>query len=59
MTGLTMKYFVLSPNKQDEYGEASRRAMITYANSIRPTNPQLAQDLTAWVVRIEDDRREA
>ena len=37
--------FVLSPWKDDAYGEASRRAMEMYAESIAPKNPTLAKDI--------------
>ena len=53
-TGLLLKYFVLSPTKRDAYGEASRDAMIRYAESIRSTNPVLADELDEWVVRLEE-----
>ena len=51
--------FVLSPEKRDDYGEASRVAMQAYAMMIRPRNPQLADDIEAWLVKtyanITDD----
>ncbi len=51
--GLVMKYFVLNPNKDDEYGEASRWAIRAYMRSIAPTNPLLAEDLRQWLEGIE------
>ena len=51
MSGLEMKYFVLKPKGQDKYAQASRSAMLTYANTIEPINPELAKDLRAWVTR--------
>ena len=51
-SGLKMKYFVLSPTKMDAYGEASRAAIITYANAIYATNETLARDLLCWVGSI-------
>lgn len=50
--GLVMKYFVLNPNKDDYYGEASRQAILTYAGVINHTNPVLARELRAWVEEI-------
>ena len=49
MTGLLMKYFVLKPKGNDPYANASRRAMVEYANKILPTNPELANDILEWV----------
>jgi len=37
--------FVLSPEKDDAYGKASRQALMTYARVIRETNPRLADDI--------------
>ena len=54
MVGLEMKYFVLSPNKSDAYGRASRMAMKAYAKSIRRSNPVLATDLETWVKNYEE-----
>lgn len=51
--GLEMRYFVLSPNKSDAYGAASRKAMLAYADEIEATNPLLASDLRVWLGRIE------
>ncbi len=45
------RVFVLSPEKDDDYGAASRAAMWAYANAIREKNTQLADDLIAWVKR--------
>ena len=50
--GLKMKYFVLNPNKQSEYGEASRRAIYQYADHIEETNPDLAHELRIWMGQI-------
>lgn len=41
--------FVLSPAKRDQYGKASRVALVAYAETIRGVNPKLAEDLTTWV----------
>ncbi len=49
--GLKMKYFVLNPTKKDAYGTASCEALLAYANSIEPTNYDLASDLREWVRR--------
>ncbi len=53
MPGLTMKYFILKPRQKcagDHYAEASRKAMSAYADSIRPFDPELGDDLDRWVV---------
>jgi len=52
MNGLFMKYFVLEPNKNDAYGEASRNAMSEYAASIAKENSGLSDDLLKWVHEI-------
>ena len=52
MTGLKMKYFVLNPNKKDDYGRASRAALQQYASHIRKENPELCNDLMKWVEDI-------
>ena len=49
MEGLDLKYFVLKPKGDNEYAEASRAAMLAYADSIKKTNPKLANDLVDWV----------
>ena len=49
MSGLEMKYFVLNPNKDDEFGAASRIAILAYATQIRDTNKRLADDLEEWI----------
>jgi hypothetical protein len=54
MDGLLIKYFVLKPSGDDAYAKASRMAMERYALIIRKENPQLADDLVAWVLREED-----
>lgn len=55
MAGLQLKYFVLNPSKNNEFGEASREAMITYADSIKETEPELAEDLLNWVDTALED----
>lgn len=51
---LKLKYFVLSPESSDtDHAEASRDAMLAYANRIEKTDPQRAADIRAWVNRIE------
>ena len=52
MSGLTMKYFVLNPTKQDAYGMVSREALEAYANSIRSINSELAEDIRLWLARL-------
>lgn len=58
MTGLQMKYFVLNPNKDDEYGAASRLAMEEYAKHIKTTNPELHKDITWWVENVRQKLKE-
>jgi len=48
--GLQMKYFVLKPRGNSPYATASRDAMIAYADSIESENPELASELTGWVM---------
>lgn len=45
--------FVLSPEKRDRYGFASRAALLAYAEQIAEVNEKLSDDLIAWVVKIE------
>jgi hypothetical protein len=53
--GLTMKYFTLNPTKDNPYGNASRRALSTYAFVIREENPKLSADLEVWIGNIKAD----
>ncbi len=46
--GLQMKYFVLKPLGIDAYAEASRCAMMKYADVIWDENPELASELREW-----------
>ena len=48
---LVMQYFVLKPDGNDEQAEASRQAMLTYADVIQKTDSALARDLRFWVQR--------
>ena len=52
MNGLEMKYFVLTPTKDNIYGDASRDALLMYADQIAQVNPELAKDLREWVTKI-------
>lgn len=52
MSGLKMKYFVLKPDGDDQYAEASRDAIIAYARCIDDYNSELAEDLYYWVDEI-------
>ena len=48
---LQMKYFVLKPRSKkagDKYAMAARVAMRAYAEAIRDTDPELAEELWAW-----------
>ena len=49
--GLQMKYFVLKPGGNTVYSQASRSAMVHYAEIIQKENPELADDLIAWAGR--------
>ena len=51
--GLVMKYFTLTPHKDDPYGHASRKALLAYADAIYGCNEQLATDLRSWVDSID------
>lgn len=58
---LENKYFVLKPRAGKSatsavYAAASREAMLAYADAIEGMDPELAQDLRAWVER-ESNRR--
>lgn len=55
MRGLHMKYFVLNPMKRNPYGNASRKAIKTYALEIAKENPELAKDLIGWLRRMEEE----
>ncbi len=47
--------FVLSPEKNDEYGRASRTAMKAYAKSIKKHNWLLADDILNKVAYEENN----
>ena len=49
MNALQMKYFVLKPKGDDQYAEASRAAMRTYADHMAAENPGLCAELRAWL----------
>ncbi len=57
--GLMMKYFVLSPLKDDVYGKASRAACRVYAKTIRRDNPDFSMELERWIVDIEFEIQKA
>lgn len=40
---------MLDPTKNDNYGLASREALLAYATHIESRNPKLAEDLRRWV----------
>jgi hypothetical protein len=48
--GLYPKYFVLRPEKD----EAARDALLEYA--LATTNPQLSEDIIAWLEKLEPDK---
>ncbi len=55
--GLLLKYFVLSPGSKDgAHGEASRHALLAYADVMEGINLNLAHDLRYWVTRCVDER---
>lgn len=47
--GLQMKYFILKPGGTGPYAQASRKAMLEFANVIERENAVLATDLREWV----------
>ena len=49
--------FVLSPAKRDEYGDASRNALVAYATSIVRKNPALAREIRAYLRAIDEEIR--
>lgn len=49
--GLQMKYFVLKPQGDGPHAEASRAAMMAYAETIKSHNLALCDDLMKWVIR--------
>lgn len=53
--GLFMKYFVLSPYKDDVYGRASRAAIHEYAAYIESENKELSDSLDEWMNKIEEE----
>ncbi len=59
MEGLKLKYFVLNPTKDDSYGEASRKALLAYANEIQGFNRELAYDLKGWEIACRHDITES
>ena len=46
---LMMKYFVLKPAGKDVYAEASRAAMLCYANKIEEEDILFSDGIRAWV----------
>lgn len=56
MENLMMKYFVLNPNKDDVFGNASRRAIFEYAKIIESEHPEFAKDLRIWMNKIEGNQ---
>lgn len=53
MSGLQMKYFVLSPLKSDKFGLASRKAIREYAKEIHETDLHFSDDLIGWMDRLD------
>lgn len=52
---LYIKYFVLSPREISPEGEASRAAILKYADVIKEDNPMLAHELRHWIEEIVAD----
>lgn len=48
MAGLELRYFVLKPKGSDDFAWASRMAMRTFAEYIKMSQPELAEDLITW-----------
>lgn len=48
MAGLEMRYFILKPKGDNVYAEASRQAMLAYAEYISHVNPDFACELASW-----------
>lgn len=46
---LEIRYFVLNPKGTDSYANASREALVAYAESIKNHDPALAKDIWEWV----------
>lgn len=44
-----MKCFILNLEGTDPYAQASREALVAYAESIKTHDPKLAEDLWQWV----------
>ena len=57
MSGIEMKYFVLKPKGENIYAEASRKALIAYAETIEDENPEMAQALIEWSSREEENSK--
>ena len=47
--GLKLKYFVLKPEGEDLFAEASRQAMLAYARVIKSEDPDLYEELILWI----------
>ena len=56
---LELKYFVLNPGKNNEYGEASCKALEAYAKAIHSYDPELAKDLRHWATSYKQKIQEA
>jgi len=55
--GLEMIYFVLTPCKTNNYGKASRKALLVYAKAIKKENPLLSTQLITWVANIKEEAK--
>ena len=54
---LLTKYFVLKPKGDNLHAVASRKAMISYANTIEPEDSELATQLRQWIWRVEEEMK--
>ena len=48
MSGLKMKYFVLKPEGDDVFAQASRVGMRAYARQLENKDPQYAAEIRKW-----------
>lgn len=50
--GLFTKYFILKPIKRGIIGTASREALRRFIEVVKKERPELASDLTGWLIYI-------
>ena len=49
---MAIENFVLTPRENNQYGRASRGAMMIYAELIAKENPDLSRELISWVSKF-------